>query len=87
MNLVELTESLVKAVAEDKDSVKAKEFSSDNDEYTIIQVMIAESDMGRVIGKKEHLLTQFEQLYKLVHHYKIRKLKLILIVTKKIIIR
>ena len=45
MNLVELTESLVKAVAEDKDSVKAKEFSSDNDEYTIIQVMIAESDM------------------------------------------
>ena len=52
MNLVELTESIVLSLVKDKESVTVKEFASDEEGTILIQVMIAESDMGRVIGKE-----------------------------------
>ena len=51
MELVLLTEELVKALAVNKDAVSVKEFSSDEEDVMIIQVMIDSEDMGRVIGK------------------------------------
>lgn len=51
MELVTLTEELVKALALNKESVSVKEFASDDEDSIVIQVMIAEEDMGRVIGK------------------------------------
>lgn len=51
MELVLLTEELVKALAVNKDMVSVKEFSSDDPDTIIIQVIIDNSDMGRVIGK------------------------------------
>lgn len=52
MNLVELTESIVLSLAKDKDSVTVKEFTSDEEDTILIQVMVSEEDMGRVIGKE-----------------------------------
>lgn len=51
MDLVSLTEEIVKSLALNKDSVSVKEFPSDNENEILIQVMIDSEDMGRVIGK------------------------------------
>lgn len=51
MDLVELTKEIVLALVSNKDSVSVKEFETDEENTVLIQVMIAEEDMGRVIGK------------------------------------
>lgn len=51
MDLVLLTEELVKALAVNKEAVSVKEFASEDEDTMIIQVMIDSEDMGRVIGK------------------------------------
>ena len=51
MNLVELTEKIIKNIVLDADAVSVKEFPSDNDKDIIIEVLVSENDLGRVIGK------------------------------------
>ena len=50
MNLVELTEFLVKSVVDDPDMVSVKQFE-DDEEYITIQVLVDDSVIGSVIGK------------------------------------
>ncbi len=52
MNLVELTEKIVKSIVLDSDAVSVKEFETDDENSILIQVMVSEEDMGRVIGKQ-----------------------------------
>lgn len=52
MNLVELTEEIVKSLVINKDSVSVKEFPTEEENVTLIQVMVADEDMGRVIGRE-----------------------------------
>lgn len=52
MKLVKLTETIVKELVKDSDSVTVKEFPSENDDEITIQVMVPEDEMGRVIGKQ-----------------------------------
>ena len=51
MDLVALTEELIKALAVNKEAVSVKEFPSDEDNIMLIQVMVDSEDIGRVIGK------------------------------------
>ena len=51
MDLVLLTEELVKALAINKEMVNVKEFPSDDEDTILIQVMVDSEDVGRVIGK------------------------------------
>ena len=51
MDLVSLTEQIVKSLALKKDAVSVKEFPTDNEDEILIEVMIDGEDMGRVIGK------------------------------------
>lgn len=51
MSLVELTEFLIKSVAKLPEEVTVNQVSSDTDVEVIIEVKVAEADMGRVIGK------------------------------------
>ena len=51
MSLVELTEFIVKSLVVNKDNVSVKEFESDEENTTLIQVLVDSEDMGRVIGK------------------------------------
>lgn len=51
MGLVELTEEIVKALVVNEDAVSVKEFPTDEENVMLIQVIVAEDDMGRVIGK------------------------------------
>lgn len=51
MGLVELTETIVKSLVLDADSVMVKEFPSDDEKTIVIQVLVNEDDLGRVIGR------------------------------------
>ncbi len=51
MSLVDLTKEIVTALAKDKDSVTVKEFESDDENTILIEVMVNEEDMGRIIGR------------------------------------
>ena len=51
MDLVALTEKIVKSIVKDEDSVSVKEFPTDEDNVILIQVLVSEDDMARVIGK------------------------------------
>ena len=50
MNLVQLTEYLVKQIVIDTDSVSVKQFDED-DEYITIEVLVSSDEIGSVIGK------------------------------------
>lgn len=51
MELVALTEKLIKALVINKDVVSVKEFDTDEENTILIQVMVDSDDIGRVIGK------------------------------------
>ena len=51
MNIVEFTEFLVKSLVSNVDSVSVKEFDSDEESTILIQVLVDNNDMGKVIGK------------------------------------
>lgn len=51
MNLVELTEFLVKSVVTDPDAVSVKQFEYD-EEYITIQVLVDKDVISSVIGKQ-----------------------------------
>ena len=52
MELVKLTETIVKELVKDSDSITVEEFPSENEGEITIQVMVPEDEMGRVIGKQ-----------------------------------
>ena len=52
MNLVELTEEIVKSLVVHKEGVSVKEFPTEEENVMLIQVIVEEDDMGRVIGKE-----------------------------------
>ncbi|MEG2351065.1 MAG: KH domain-containing protein [Bacilli bacterium] len=52
MDLVKLTEFIIKELVNDKESVTVKEFPSENEDEVVIQVMVPEDQMGIVIGKE-----------------------------------
>lgn len=49
MSLVEFSELIVKKLVKEPDMVKVQEFTTE--EGTTIEIIVSESDMGRVIGK------------------------------------
>ena len=51
MNLVSLTETIIKKIVSDPESVSVKEFETDEENTIKIEVLISSDDMGRVIGK------------------------------------
>lgn len=55
MELVKLTETIVRELVSDADSITVKEFPSEEENTVTIQVMVPENEMGRVIGKQGKL--------------------------------
>ena len=51
MDIVSFVEYLVKSIVSDEDAVSVKEFDSEDENTLLIQVMVAEEDMGKVIGR------------------------------------
>ena len=55
MELVKLTEMIVKELVKDEESVSVKEFPSENENEITIQVMVSSDEIGRVIGKSGNI--------------------------------
>ena len=55
MELVKLTESIIKGLVSDTDSISVKEFPSEKEDEITIQVMVSSDDMGKVIGKNGNI--------------------------------
>lgn len=60
MSLVEFSEFLVAKLTKESDLVKVKEFETE--EGLILQILVSESDMGRVIGKKGKIASAIKTL-------------------------
>ena len=60
MNLVEFSEMIVKKLVKEPDLVKVQQFDGENESN--IEIVVAESDMGRVIGKKGKIATSIKTL-------------------------
>lgn len=60
MNLVEFTEFLVKKLTNEPDLIKVKDFETE--EGIIIEILVCESDMGKVIGKKGRIVNAIKTL-------------------------
>ena len=55
MNVVEFAEYLVKSIVTEPDLVKVSMFEADED-TSILEIIVPESEMGRVIGKNGKLV-------------------------------
>lgn len=62
MELIKLTEEIILSLVEDKDVVVVKEFETENDKEMLIEVMISESDMPRVIGKSGKVINSIRTI-------------------------
>lgn len=51
MDLVLLTETIVKMLVEDKEAVSVREFETTEENLAHIEIVVSKSDLGRVIGK------------------------------------
>ena len=60
MSLVDFSELIVKKLVKEPDLVKVQEF--DTDENKTIEILVADSDMGRIIGKGGKIATSVKTL-------------------------
>ena len=64
MDYIKLTERLIKALVVDEDAVSIKEFPSDDINKIEIQVLVAEDDMKRIIGKNGKTINSVRTILK-----------------------
>lgn len=62
MNLVELTESILKKIVTDPESVSVKEFPTEEENTIQIEVLISKEDMGKVIGKNGKIINSIRTI-------------------------
>ena len=74
MNLVEFTKEIVLSLVEDKDIVAVKEFEANNDQEILIEVMISEQDMPRLIGKKGKVINSLRTIVQASSYLKDNKI-------------
>lgn len=51
MDLVLLTKSIVEMIVLDKEAVSVRQFDTNEDELVQLEVLVAEDDLGRLIGR------------------------------------
>lgn len=62
MDLVKLTECIIKKLVVDPDSVSVKEFITDEDNTIQIEVLVSENDMGKVIGRNGKIINSIRTI-------------------------
>ena len=61
-NFVELTETIVKKLVTDPESVSVKEFESDEENTILIEIMVPSSEMPKVIGKNGNIINSIRTI-------------------------
>ena len=56
MDLVLLTETIIKKIVSDPESVSVKEFETEEENTVLIEAMISSEDLGKVIGKDGRII-------------------------------
>ena len=51
MDLIKLTEEIIKRIVSNPDNVSIKEFETEEENTIQIEILVSEDDMGRIIGK------------------------------------
>ena len=74
MDLVSLTESIVLSLVEDKDLAKVKEFPTENEKEILIEVIISEKDMPKLIGKGGKVINSIRTIVQASSYLKDNKL-------------
>lgn len=62
MDLRELTENIILSIVNDKEIVAVKEFPTDEENTVLLEVLISEEDMGKVIGKNGKVINAIRTL-------------------------
>ena len=62
MNLVKLTETMIKKIVSDTESVSVKEFETEEENTIQIEVLISNDDMGKVIGKNGKIINSIRTI-------------------------
>ena len=62
MDLVKLTEDIILSLVEDKEIAAVKEFQTENDNEVLIEVMVSESDLPRVIGRNGKIINSIRTI-------------------------
>ena len=62
MDLIKLTEEIILSLVEDKEIVKVKEFPSENEKEILLEVVISETDMPKVIGKNGKVINSIRTI-------------------------
>ena len=62
MNLVALTETIIKKIVSDPESVSVKEFDTEEENTIQIEVLISNDDMGKVIGKDGKIINSIRTI-------------------------
>ena len=62
MDLVKLTEGIIKKLVVDSDSVSVKEFATDEENTIQIEVLVSEDDMGKVIGRNGKIINSIRTI-------------------------
>ena len=62
MDLLKLTEEIILSLVQDKDIVAVKEFPSENENEVLLEEVISESDMPRVIGKSGKVINSIRTI-------------------------
>ena len=62
MNLITLTETIIKKIVSDQESVSVKEFETEEENTIQIEVLISNDDMGKVIGKNGKIINSIRTI-------------------------
>ena len=62
MDLVKLTETIIKKIVSDPESVSIKEFEAEEENTIQIEVLISNDDMGKVIGKNGKIINSIRTI-------------------------
>ena len=62
--MVELVSFIAKSLVSDPEAVSVKEYAAEDSDATIIELRVAEGDMGKVIGKQGRIAKAIRMLVK-----------------------
>ena len=62
MDLVTLTETMIKKIVSDPESVSVKEFDTEEENTIQIEILISNDDMGKVIGKNGKIINSIRTI-------------------------
>lgn len=62
MDLVVLTETIIKKIVTSEETVSVKQFETTDENTIQIEVLVSRDDLGKVIGKKGHTINSIRTI-------------------------